>query len=119
MGAAAAAPTTMRPANRGRDQCRLIRAFCMSALIAGLWSTPGRAQSQWRDGSFDSGTQQLDDWRDASRRQQQRDLVLTDRVRDLQATERRWQANDRSPADGSSALRLFPAAPARPQQGRR
>ena len=119
MRATAAASTTLRPTHHGRERCRLVHAICLAASIAALWSIPGQAQTQWRDGSFDSGTQQLDDWRDASRRQQQRDRVVTDRVRDLQATERQWQSNDRGPADGSSALRLFREPPVRPQQGRR
>jgi hypothetical protein len=110
--------------HRGRERFRLVQAIWPSALIAALliagpWSTPGQAQAPWRDGSLDSDTRQLDDWREANRRQQQRDRVLTDHVRDLQATERQWQSHDRGPADGSSTLRLFPAQAVRPQQGRR
>ena len=108
----------MRRTHRCLTWRRCVQATGIAAVSA-LCSTIAPAQTTWRDGSIDSGTQQLDDWREANRRQEQRDRVLTDRVRDLQATERQWQPNDRAAPDGSSALRLFPEPSFRQRQGRR
>ena len=98
---------------------RVVLAIGLCAAIAGASSTVALAQAPWRDGSADFGTQQLNDWRENNRRQQQRDDAITDQVRDRQTLERRWQANDRSATDGSTDLRLFPEPPSRLPPGQR
>jgi hypothetical protein len=69
----------------------------------------------WRDGSSDSTRQQLDDWREAARRNDLRERAQTDRVHDQQSTEQLWQWTDRT---GPLALFGTPPVPRERPQSR-
>jgi hypothetical protein len=85
---------------------------CAALLLVVAADRAGFAQTpMWRDGLVSSEQQQLDDWREESRRQQQRDRVRVDRVRDLNEAERGWVWTGRDASRAEAPLILFPEAP--------